>query len=350
MRPKAATADDGWLPDFCQLPTLFSTLVAAQLVVMVIGLAPNDSSQWSGGQWVAASALAQWLALCSVVPLCKLRHRLQRLPRATGGALAWAIPVSVAFAGSLLLHALDQSLQLGIETTAASGLQFAGAIAAIAALLAAALLRYFHFQQQWRQQIAAQARSQVEALQARIRPHFLFNSMNSIASLVRRDPDTAERAIEDLADLFRAALGSGDGSSTLDEELRLCERYLAIEALRLGERLQVDWQIAEDVPRQLPLPRLLLQPLVENAVIHGVSQLAAGGRIDILVQRHRVGLRIRIGNPCPRQPPAKSAGNRHAQSSVAQRLAYAFGPRAQMSVVTDEGYYSCELLLPLDAR
>ncbi len=349
MSARPASAPDGWLPDFCQLPTLFSTLVAAQLAVLVIGLAPSTDSEWNGSQWIAASALAQWLALCSAVPLCKLRPALQRLPPTLGGLLAWAIPVAVAFLGSLLLHELNDSLQLELGAGIASRMHFAGAIAAIAALLSAVLLRYFHFQQRWRQQIAAQSRAQVDALQARIRPHFLFNSMNSIASLVRRDPATAERAIEDLADLFRAALGAGGEAASLDEELRLCERYLAIEALRLGDRLQVEWRIADDVPRQLPLPRLLLQPLVENAVGHGIARLAEGGRIEIDIARERKALRIRIGNPCPRLPESTREGNRHAQSSVAQRLAYAFGPRAGMTVATREGYYSCELRLPLDS-
>jgi len=340
---------EDWLPDFCRLPILFTTLVAAQLVVLVIGLAPGDSPGWSGSQWLAASALAQWLALCAAVPLCKLRPLLQRLPRLLGGLAAWAIPVLVAFLGSLFVHGLEAALELGLGAATSRGLDFAGAIALIAALLGAALLRYFHFQQQWQRQVAAQARAEVDALQARIRPHFLFNSMNSIASLVRRDPETAERAIEDLSDLFRAALGSSDESGSLDDELRLCERYLAIEALRLGERLQVDWRIADDVPRALPLPRLLLQPLVENAVLHGIAQLAAGGRIEIVVERRGGQLRIAVGNPCPAFAPPARDGNRHAQANIRQRLTYAFGGRARMTVTPGQGYYSCELLLPVDA-
>ena len=338
---------DGWLPNFCQPPTLFSTLVAAQLAVMVIGLAPSTDNMWRPSQWIAASALAQWLALSSAIPLCKLRPYLLSLPRALGAALAWTIPVTVAFFGSLLVHELDSMLSLGMDSSVATRMHFAASIAAIAGLLAAALLRYFHFQQQMHQQIAAQARAQVDALQARIRPHFLFNSMNTIASLVRRSPDTAERAIEDLSDLFRAALGSGDQTASLDEELRLCERYLAIESLRLGDRLRIIWQIDQDAPRDMRMPRLLLQPLVENAVIHGIARLAEGGEISIHVNRYGDMLRVAIGNPFPPTPLAQKSGNQHAQTSVAQRIAYAFGARAGITVSTHEGYYSCELRLPL---
>jgi len=343
----AARPDAGWLPDFCQPPTLFSTLVAAQLAVLVIGLAPSAESSWNLRQWVAASAFAQWLALCSALPLCKLRPRLLLLPRMLGAALAWAIPVVVALVGSLLLHGLELIALLELDARLQPALPFALAIAAMAGLLSAALLRYFHFQQQAHLQVQAQARAQVEALQARIRPHFLFNSMNSIASLVRRDPDTAERAIEDLADLFRAALGAGDGSSTLADELVLCERYLAIEALRLGERLRVDWQVSDAVPRALAMPRLLLQPLVENAVIHGVARLAEGGTISLRITTEAQAVVVLIGNPCPPLPGPTVGGNQHAQSSVAQRLAYAYGQRAQMAVQAGQGYYAVELRLPL---
>src|SRR5690606_14742609 len=170
--------------------------------------------------------------------------------------------------------------------------------------------------------------------------------MNWIAGLVRRDPVTAERAIEDLSDLFRAALGAGQGESTLDEELTLCRRYLAIEALRLGDRLAVDWQLDPELPGELPLPRLILQPLVENAVVHGIARLGQGGTIRIAVARQARRLEVSITNPAP--PPRNARpGNAHAQASIAQRLAYQFGPAARMATSHADGYYRCELSLPL---
>ena len=125
------------------------------------------------------------------------------------------------------------------------------------ALITALALRYFYVIDRWQAQVGAQARAEADALQARIRPHFLFNSMNMIASLLRRDPEVAERAVLDLSDLFRAALGAGEGNSSLAEEVRLAERYLAIEQLRLGDRLQVVWRKQEPLPWALPMPRLI---------------------------------------------------------------------------------------------
>jgi two-component system sensor histidine kinase AlgZ len=194
--------------------------------------------------------------------------------------------------------------------------------------------------------VQAQAAAEVRALQARIHPHFLFNSMNTIASLVRSDPETAERAVEDLSDLFRAALGAGKGESTLGEELTLTERYLSIESLRLGDRLQVGWQLPADLPRGLTMPHLILQPLVENAVNHGVARLTAGGRVEIDARVERGRLLLRITNPCPRELEDQP-GNRHAQSSIAQRLEHRFEGRARMTTTRGEGYYAVELELPL---
>jgi two-component system sensor histidine kinase AlgZ len=170
--------------------------------------------------------------------------------------------------------------------------------------------------------------------------------MNTIASLVRSDPATAERAVEDLADLFRAALGAGEGDSTLAEELSLCERYLSIEALRLGDRLRVRWDLAEPLPTTLRLPRLLLQPLVENAVIHGVSRLPQGGEITIAAAVRDGALHVRVGNPTL-PPRERDAGNRHAQDSIVRRIEYRFGPAATLTRRYADGYYACELTLPL---
>lgn len=156
--------------------------------------------------------------------------------------------------------------------------RFVGGSAAVEALITALALRYFYVIDRWEAQVGAHARAEVDALQARIRPHFLFNSMNMIASLLRRDPEVAERAVLDLSDLFRAALGAGEGNSTLTEEVQLAERYLDIEQLRLGERLQVEWHKTEPLPWALAMPRLMLQPLLENAVLHHPHRTAGHRR------------------------------------------------------------------------
>jgi two-component system, LytTR family, sensor histidine kinase AlgZ len=208
------------------------------------------------------------------------------------------------------------------------------------------VLRYLYAVDGWQAQVRASARAEADALQARIKPHFLFNSMNTIVGLVRRDPRVAERALLDLADLFRAALGAGKGESSLAEEVELAERYLAIEQLRLGERLHVRWRRGEPLPWDLPLPRLVLQPLVENAVLHGISRLPAGGSISIELATDDDLLHVSIHNPAP-APREGDGGSGHALRSIAHRLAYAFGPRARVTGRWHEGYYLAELRVPM---
>jgi two-component system, LytTR family, sensor histidine kinase AlgZ len=336
-----------WLPDFCRMPTVFAVIVAAEIAVLVIALAPVPEHEFVRRNLIVSSLFAQWLALVTVVLLCKLRASIHRLPIAIGAMAAWGVPISVGLVGSLLVHTLDAELGTGLNDALQSRSNFVLGTTAIVALLSAALLRYFYVQEQWKSQIHAHAQAEVRALQARIKPHFLFNSMNTIASLVRRDPVTAERAVEDLSDLFRAALGAGQGESSLDEEIHLAQRYLAIEKLRLGDRLQTRFDFADDLPRTLVLPRLILQPLVENAVIHGVSRLADGGTIEMHARIEGRELRIEVRNPRPPSREPVLAGNRHAQDSIAQRLAHRFGPRAWMATDAGDGYYAVTLWLPL---
>ena len=170
--------------------------------------------------------------------------------------------------------------------------------------------------EQWQERVEAASKAQVDALQARIRPHFLFNSMNTIASLIRTRPAEAERTVEDLSDLFRAALGSAETPGTLGEELDLMDHYLRIEKLRLGDRLRVEIE-ADELPRDLPLPRLLLQPLVENAIYHGVQPLADGGTIRI-AGRHLPGAsRSRSAIRCRRTRRRRATAMRSRTSARA---------------------------------
>lgn len=337
-----------WMPDFCRPQALFGVMVAVEVAVLTAVLLRLPQTPGSWTELFTASLLAQWLALMCVAALCKLRPAIERLPRLSGIVLALAIPTLIVGLGTFFVVLLDQSLGLDFSVASPYTLRFVAVCMAVALLLAAALLRYFYVTEQWRGQVAAHAQAQVQALQARIRPHFLFNSMNSIASLIRHDPATAERAVEDLSELFRAALGTGSGESTLAEELHLAERYLAIEALRLGSRLHVDWVLPDDLPRTLPLPRLILQPLVENAIVHGIAKLPQGGKLRIAAWREGAQLHIDVSNPLP---PAitPSHGNHHAQDNIAQRLAHRFGAHARMAASARDGYYAATLIVPIDA-
>ena len=346
-------APEPWLPDLCRLQRLATVFGVAELAVVVVALVPDGGREWSAVRFLSASGLALWLALTVSALLCALRGWFSRWSRPVGGALAVATSAWVAALGAVLLYAIDAALGYRFVPGGVSVVRFAAGTAAATALIAAIVLRYLYAVDRWQAQVQASARAQADALQARIRPHFLFNSMNTIAGVIRHDPVVAERAVLDLSDLFRAALGAGEGDSTLEEEVALAERYLAIEQLRLAERLRVDWERAEPLPWHLPMPRLVLQPLVENAVLHGISRLPAGGTVRVSLAVEGDALRIVVRNPAPPPPspaqPARRAGDGagHAQRSIAHRLAYRFGDGARVTGGWDAGYYRVEVRLPL---
>jgi two-component system sensor histidine kinase AlgZ len=343
-----------WLPDFCKLPRIAAVLGVAELVVLVIALTPHADGRWGLREFAAASVFGLWLALIVAIVLCKTRALIDRLPRWLGIAAAMSLPMAAAALGAWSVQEIDTGLGYGLTLPAHESVRFISSVALLTGLITGVALQYFTLRDQWQAQLQAHAKAQVEALQARIRPHFLFNSMNTIASLVRSDPITAERAVVDLADLFRAALGAGQGDSTLAEEIQLCERYLSIEKLRLGDRLRVDWQLLEPLPMTMKLPRLVLQPLLENAVLHGITRLPDGGEINVHVAAENRRLRVSIRNPTlpPRERDIDlryGQGHGHGQDSTAQRLAYQFGSSASMTSGYADGYYVCEFTLPLPA-
>jgi len=339
----------GWMPELCRLPRVAALMALAQLVVVIVALAPDGGRDWSFARLLSASGFALWLALAVSACLCALRGVLSRLPPILGSLVALGLVALISGAGAAIIHALYAVL--GDAFARGTGFwRFTLGSAAMTVLITALALRYFHISDRWNAQVQAHAQARADALQARIRPHFLFNSMNLIAGLVRRDPDVAERAVLDLSDLFRAALGAGEGDASLREECELAERYLSIESLRLGDRLRVLWHRAEALPWDQPLPRLILQPLVENAVLHGISRLPEGGTIELHLESTPGQLTLRVRNPAP-DPQASSPlfarGAGHAQQNIAHRLAWRFGPAARMTAAWNGGYYECRIIVPL---
>ncbi|MEP6897552.1 MAG: histidine kinase [Rhodanobacter sp.] len=338
--PERVTVEHSPLPDFCRLPALFALFVVGALTVTVMWLARDQQREWPA--YSVSMLFVTWLALVIAVTLCKLRTLLQRLPGHMPYVGVWLLIVLIVSIASALARWLDGSLQMNL--IGSSLFAFVRDNVVIAALLGAAMLRYFYVLAQWQARLAAVTRAQVEALQARIRPHFLFNSMNTVAALIRVDPDAAERTVEDLSELFRAALGQHDtGDGTLGEELALVERYLAIEQLRLGARLHVRREL-DDLPADYPLPRLLLQPLVENAVRHGIQPLREGGEVILRGHRDGTGIRIEIVNPLPGTPSI--GGHGHGLNSVRQRVAYRYGPKASVQAGAQSDRYTVTLQLP----
>jgi two-component system, LytTR family, sensor histidine kinase AlgZ len=340
------------LPDFCRLPAVAALFAVGALTVTLMWLAPDNTRGWRG--YSVGMLFVTWLSMLVALALCYARPWLQRLGGWMPYAGVWLLIELVVALASVVARWMDLALQLDLVRT--TPMAFVRDNLLIAALLGAAMLRYFYVLAQWQARLAAVAHAQVDALQARIRPHFLFNSMNTVAALVRVDPAAAERTIEDLCELFRAALGqpgmgqsgmdpSGSRDGTLGEELALVERYLAIEQLRLGERLRVHREL-DALPAHYPLPRLLLQPLVENAVRHGVQPLREGGEIVLRGAVEGRALLIEIGNPLP--PAPTTPGHGHGLTNVRQRVAWRYGARAAVEAGPRDGRFVVRLRLPLD--
>ena len=341
---KATPQPHSPLPDFCSLPVISALLVVGALCVTLAWLAPESTRGWRG--YSVGMLFVEWLAMVIGVALCKLRPWLLRLPGLLPYAGVWLVMVLIVILGSLLAHWMDEVLEM--QLLFSTSLVFVRNNAAVAALLGAAMLRYFYVLAEWQARLAAVSHAKVEALQARIRPHFLFNSMNTVAALVRVDPVAAERTVENLSELFRAALGQHDThTGTLGDELQLVDRYLAIEELRLGERLRVRRELS-DLPLDAAMPLLLLQPLVENAVRHGIQPLRQGGEI-ILRGKYEAGvLHIDIDNPLAEAPATGGSG--HGLNNVRQRVAYHFGPRARVEAGPQDDRFVVMLHLPVEVR
>ena len=345
-----AVEEKPWFPNFCRFQTVIAVLVVAELVVLVIALAPGHNPPDFFAYLFTVSFFAQWVAIFSAGCLCSLRPWLTRLPVITGLALAYLIILLVCAIASAGAGWLDQVLDLGYTSKPSTISQLVAANVLICSLVAAAALRYFYMQQCWRQDVEARAAAQVRALQARIRPHFLFNSMNTIASLIGSQPKLAEQTVEDLSDLFRAALSAGSGDTTLGAELDLCHKYLNIEQLRLGERLQLEWQI-ETLPLAEPLPALSIQPLVENAVYHGIQPLPNGGEIQVKGFTEGQYWYLSISNPiAPATSIKPSGGNQMAVNNIRQRLDYRYSGRATMVIEHDHSNYRVTLKVPLSRK
>lgn len=336
MAPQTSPLNSLW-----QAPVIVWTLLAGEGVAAVLALAPGIASD----RWVyfgLASLVIQWVLLATLGALYALRRKLQstRAPRIAYLSLLLMIVAAwlVYGSGSWLLRDLwPMSRQDSIYNLAR--------ITGIA--ITVGLLGLAAFQNHWRaRQLAVRAKqSELESLQARIRPHFLFNTLNTGAALVHQRPGEAERLLLDLADLFRAAL-AGPAEIELADELALAQRYLEIEALRFEDRLRVEWRLPEPLPPVL-VPTLSIQPLVENAIRHGVESTLAGGEIKIEVTTTATAVSIAVSNPLPTTPILNGRGHQVGLSSVRARVQAMTQGLGQLETAVVDGRYVATITLPL---
>jgi two-component system sensor histidine kinase AlgZ len=341
------TLENCFLPSFCAARVVFAVVVIAELLAFVLTLVSPGVLDDPWGNLGLISVFMQWVALASAALLCLSRPLLSRMGNTAAAIISYLLVLLVTALVSELAFWLMIRSTLFPDLASDQHATFLLRNLAISTVVAAVVLRYLYVQFQWRQQVKTEARARIQALQARIRPHFLFNSMNTIAALTRSEPATAEAAVEDLSDLFRAALNNSDDQTTLDDELTLARRYLNIEALRLGARLAVTWEL-EGIPLDVRVPPLILQPLLENAIYHGIEPLPQGGIIRVAGTASKRSLCIEISNPLPdpgRQ--RQQTGHRIAQENIRQRLQIAYGGGADLQTSATEGGYTVKLQLPL---
>ncbi len=324
------------LPDFRNLGTVLRIVLLANALALVCALTQVSTAAELWRLMLLDSALLQPVLLSVLLALYAFNEILLRLSywRAVIAVMVLAACITLFFSqigGELFAGVNESVLFLSIRRML------------LASLLAFALLTYFR----WRAMAMSPALqdARLQALQARIRPHFLFNSINAVLAIVRAEPKRAEAALEDMADLFRMAMSDAHDLVALKDEVALAQRYLALEQLRMGERLKVSWKI-EHMPQQALIPPLVLQPLLENAVYHGIEPLAEGGVIDIDIHEKSGQLHLTVSNPLPSRK-VKSEGHQLALSNIRERLSLLFDVEAEYRVEHNDDSYHVYIVIPL---
>jgi two-component system sensor histidine kinase AlgZ len=343
-------------PSFCTWRILLAIMVITELAVFLIGIGKDEIPTWA---WLGlASLYAQWLAVFCLSGLCVSSVWINRMSASGAWTGSWLIMVLLAAIFSYAVAQLIAWFNLSKGTPGVGSFVVESVFAV--AIVAAAFLRYLLVRSRWRAQMMAQAEAQVQALQARIRPHFLFNSLNTIASLIPVDPKNAESAIEDLADIFRGSMRRADQPISLADELSLARQYLDMEKRRLGERLQIDWRVNE-LPANAAILPLMLQPLLENAVGHGVSPHAEGGTVSVYGRAEGDQVVITISNPvAPKNSAQANHGSGHGQGhgqghgmalpNIRDRLRLAYGSRASLVTHHNDTQFYVVMSLPYVAH
>jgi len=320
-------AQEPRLPDCCNLGVWLRVLLAVNLGGLLVAFARAPEAGILG-EFVELAALLEPVVMASLLALCAARRLLARLGHAAAATLVLAIVLAL----TALFHTLFLALTGGTPWRAL-------AWAALATLL---LLGYFDLRA--RAQSPALAEARLMALTARIRPHFLFNAINAVLGVLRSDPRRAERALEEMADLFRALMRDNRDLVPLSEELALARQYLDLEKLRLGERLQVRWEI-DACPVDALVPPLMLQPLLENAVYHGIEPAEQVGELRVHMTGDRDRVIIELSNPVVKGGDHHS-GNRMALANIRERLMLYYDLEARLETAERDGRYIVHIILP----
>ena len=320
------------LPNFCNLGVMLRSLLLANVLVLAAACLRAPTPLAVGQEFLLMAAFCEPVLILSLVLLCAGR----RLLHAMGYAASLAAIALFELAMSWLVHEAAGGLLPDRRALPYPQVAF------LTLFVTACLLGYFDLRARALSPAIAEAR--IQALQARIRPHFLYNSINAVLSLIRSEPRRAERALEDMADLFRVLMADNRTLAPIASEVELARQYLAIESLRLGERLRVAWRI-DAMPGDALVPPLLLQPLAENAVYHGIEPIPAGGEVAIAIERRGGQVVMTLTNPVA--PGSRhAAGNRMAMANIRERLQLHFDVEAGLKAELRDGTYSVTINLP----
>ncbi len=339
----AGTSD--LLPNFCDSQVLLIVLLVAEALAVVLTLvqAPTLNNIWvSLGN---TSFFILIIALIDVAVLCFFNKHTKNLAIFQRSLLLYLVLQLVTAFVTFLAELSWQSLSV-YSVSSYELVQSLIRNLSISLIVTGVMMRYFYVQHQNNLRRKGEELARIQALQARIRPHFLFNSLNTVASLVHQNPDKAEEAILDLAELFRSTL-TKTSYIALQEEIDIIDRYLHIEQLRLGDRLQVKKKISAKA-HEVAIPALLIQPLVENAVYHGIEPLATGGVISITAHCDGNKLIVEISNPINlKSRNQRQSGNQLALDNIRQRLSLCYPNHASMKLKSSDSLFCVTLNLPI---
>ena len=318
------------LPNFRNLGILLRILLIVNGVCVAVAFAKTTELPVLVNELIDISPVVQPILILSLLVLAAANDQLQRLryPQAIAVlmTLELAIATAVYFFNAPFFSGMAVLWRYWVFTL----------------LIAAVLIGYFDLRGRALSPALTEAR--LQALQARIRPHFLFNSINAVLSLMRQEPRRAEQALEDLADLFRVLMADNRQLTPIVREIDLAKQYLSIEQLRLGERLLVEWDVAR-LPADALIPPLVLQPLLENAVYHGIEPRSEPGTVSIRIGLEGERMHLVLRNPY-RPDGRHHAGNRMALANIRERLALHFDAEASIKTIATVDTYEVRIVIP----
>jgi len=320
------------LPNFCNMGIILRILVIVDGASLLAAAVRSSGMAVLWQELFSISAMLQPVLLLSLIALCLSSRWLAKLSYPSGAIAVSGLTLFL----TTIVYGFLQRLFGSYEITELPRYLI------FCLLVTAFVLGYFHLRSRALSPALTEAR--LQALQARIRPHFLFNSINAVLSLIRSDPKRAEHALENMADLFRVVMADNRQLSTLEREVDLCREYLELEQLRLGDRLQVAWHI-DKMPHGALIPPLTLQPLLENAVYHGIEPSSQPGEISINIYSSRNQVNLVLRNPYQHEGNHHS-GNKMALQNIRERLALHFDAEASLNTQITGNAYQVHIIIP----